>query len=193
MPILRIIKKNNLQIGIWNITERLSQFIKLSKIEHIPKFKKKERIKEFLACRLLLNEIAPNTLITYNKYGAPEINTDDFISISHSNNMSAIIISKKKVGLDVEKISEKALKLSSKFMLKDLHTPVSKEKATLIWCCKEAIYKWEQKGGINFISDIKIMPFKIKSYGTINAILRNKKLTLNYEKVNTHFLVYICK
>ena len=68
MPILRIIKKNNLQIGIWNITERLSQFIKLSKIEHIPKFKKKERIKEFLSCRLLLNEIAPNTLITYNKY-----------------------------------------------------------------------------------------------------------------------------
>ena len=102
----------------------------MSKIEHIPKFKKKERIKEFLSCRLLLNEIAPNTLITYNKYGAPEINTDDFISISHSNNMSAIIISKKRVGLDIEKISEKALKLSSKFMLKDLHTSVSKEKAT---------------------------------------------------------------
>ncbi len=193
MPIHKIIRKKKYQIGIWNITEKSNQLLRLSKMESIPKFKTEKRIKEFLSCRLLLNELRPHIFINYNEYGAPEANNNDFVSISHSKNMSAVILSKNKVGLDIEKISQKALNLSSKFMSKDIHAPVSTAKATLIWCCKEAIYKWNQKGNINFISDIKIIPFKIKQHGKINAIFRNKSLTLYYEKVNTHFLVYICK
>ena len=111
-------------------------------MESTPKFKTEKRIKEFLSCRLLVHELRPQMLINYNKYGAPEANTNDFVSISHSKNMSAVILSKNKVGLDIEKISQKALNLSSKFMSKDIHAPVSTAKATLIWCCKEAIYKW---------------------------------------------------
>ena len=193
MPIHKIIRKKKYQLGIWNITEETSHLLRLSKMESTPKFKTEKRIKEFLSCRLLVHELRPQMLINYNKYGAPEANTNDFVSISHSKNMSAVILSKNKVGLDVEKISQKALNLSSKFMSKDIHAPVSTAKATLIWCCKEAIYKWNQKGNINFISDIKIIPFKIKQHGKINAIFRNKSLTLYYEKVNTHFLVYICQ
>ena len=193
MPILKIIKRSDLQIGVWDINEPVSQLKQLSKIEYLPKFGKEERTKEFLSCRLLLNELMPNASIHYNKYGAPEINTDYFISISHSHNISAIIISKNRVGLDIEKMSDKPLKLSSKFILHDRHKPLSQEKATLIWCCKEAIYKWQQSGGINFISDINILPFKVKMHGKIIAEFRNDHLTLYYEKVNTYYLVYICK
>ena len=144
MPILKIINRSDLQIGVWDINEPVSQLKQLSKIEYLPKFGKEERTKEFLSCRLLLNELMPNASIHYNKYGAPEINTDYFISISHSQNISAIIISKNRVGLDIEKMSDKPLKLSSKFILHDRHKPLSQEKATLIWCCKEAIFKWYQ-------------------------------------------------
>ena len=107
----------------------------------------------------MVKEIARNKNITYNKYGAPELEHGRFISISHSKNLIAIATSYQKVGLDIEQISDKPLKLSSKFIAKNVHEDLSKEKATLIWCAKEAIYKWHQKGNIDFIKDIKLSNF----------------------------------
>ena len=193
MPVIKNIQENNCQIAIWKMNKSLDDLIKLSnKIDNL-KFKTEKRKNEFLSSRLLLNKLLPNTIVSYNTYGAPEIDDDNFISISHSKNLTAIIISKNKVGLDIEKISEKALKLSSKFIAKDQHKPLSKEKATLIWCCKETVYKWFQKGKINFVADIKINPFIIKDEGSLIVEFRNQQLTLYYKKINEHFLVYLCK
>ena len=172
--------------------ETLEDLIKLSRNLDTSKFKNEKRKKEIICSRLLLNEFFPNISITYNKYGAPEIENNHFVSISHSYNLTAIILSKKESGIDIEKISSKPLRLSPKFILKNRHKYLSKEKATIIWCCKEAIYKKHQKGNINFITDIKINPFILEDKGQIIAEFKNQKLTLNYEKIDTHFLVYVC-
>jgi len=193
MPLLQKRKENNCQIAIWEIRESLKELILLSNNINVSKFKHENRKKEFLSSRLLLNELIPNTEISYNKYGAPEIKNDYFISISHSRNLIAIIISKRKVGIDIEKISDKALNLSSKFISKENHLNIKKEKATLIWSCKEAIFKWHQKGNIDFIADIKISPFTVKEKGKIFAKFKNKEYTLHYKKIDDHFLVYVCK
>tara|TARA_B100001250_G_C19749424_1_gene766998 strand:- start:383 stop:973 length:591 start_codon:yes stop_codon:yes gene_type:complete len=193
VPLIQKIKKQDSQIAIWKINESLNELILSSKNLNVSKFKTEKGKKEFLASRLLVNELLPNTNISYNTYGSPEIQTNDFISISHSKDLAAIIISKYNVGLDIEEISEKPLRLSSKFISKDRHNHLSKEKATLIWCCKEAIYKWHQKGNVDFISDIKISPFIIKDKGELIAKFKNQKLTLQYEKIDTHFLAYVCR
>ena len=193
MPIIHRIKEKNCQIGIWEINESLNDLVKLSNNLDSLKFKTKKRKIEFLSIRLLLKEIAPNISISYNKYGAPEIESNNSISISHSKKFTAIIISKYKVGIDIEKISKKPLKLSSKFILQNTHKPLCEEKATLIWCCKETIFKWYQKGNINFINDIKINPFTIEEKGRLIIKFRKNNLTLHYRKIDTHFLVYVCK
>ena len=193
MPLHEKIKENNCKIAIWKMKESLEELIHLSKSLDISKLKTTKRQKEFLSIRLLLNELLPEANITYNQYGAPEIGSDNFISISHSKNLAAIIISKKNVGLDIEKISQKPLKLSSKFMSHEIHNNLSKEKATLIWSCKEAIFKWHQKGNINFISDVKISPFIIQEKGKLTAIFKHKEYTLHYKRINAYFLVYVCK
>ena len=193
MPIIEKINKNNCRIAVWNTNESLNELIKLAEdldTQHINNDKRK---KEFLTIRVLLQQLRLFTEITYNSYGAPEIKENNFISISHSEDLTAIIVSKNKVGLDIEKISEKALKLSSKFIKQNTHIPLSKDKATLIWCCKEAIYKWHQKGNINFSNDIVISPFTIKREGILIAKFKQRKLTLYYKKIKTHFLVYVCK
>jgi 4'-phosphopantetheinyl transferase len=193
MPIIQKIKKNYCQIDIWEMSESLEKLILLSNDIDISKLKIEKRKKEFLSARLLLNELLPNNSISYNTYGAPEIENNNFISISHSKNLVAIIISKKKVGLDIEQISKKSLRLSSKFILAGHHSPLSEETATLIWCCKEAIFKWHQKGNIDFIADIKIKSFTIKDEGQLIAEFKRQKLTLHYKKIDAHFLVYVCK
>ena len=193
MPLLKKIKENNCEIGIWSISESLDELIQLTNNQNISQLKTKNRQKQFLSTRLLLNKLYPEASIEYNKYGAPEIGGNYFISISHSQDIAAIIISKKKVGIDIEKISEKPLNISSKFISQSArHNHLSKDKATLIWGCKEALFKWHQKGGVNFIEDIQVMPFKCELEGKIIAKFKDYSHTLYYKKIDTYFLVYVC-
>jgi phosphopantetheinyl transferase len=193
MPLVKKIKQNKCKIAIWNLTESSEELAQLANGFSHSEFKTEKRKKEFLASRLLLQEISPNTKISYNEFGAPELSNGDCISISHSKNLVAVIICTKKVGLDIEQISGKALRLSSKFVSEKNLKKLSKEKATLIWCLKEVVFKWHQKGGVDFIKDILIPEFSVKEKGIITIQFKNKELNLNYQKINNHYLVYVCK
>ena len=104
-----------------------------------------------------------------------------------------IILSRIKVGIDIQEINDKALNAVSKFINLGNSNQISKNEATLVWSCKECIYKWYQKGSVNFLNDIKIHSFKIKEKGKITANFKNQEFTLFYRKVQNHFLVYVCK
>ena len=162
-------------------------------ISDIYTFKSEKRKKEILSRNILLNEMIPEAELSYNNFGAPQINSSDNISISHSNNLVAIGFSKLKIGIDIQKISEKALSLSPRFICESNLNNLSIEKATLLWCCKEAIYKWHQKGSVNFKSDIYIYPFELRTSGTVSANFKTEKLSLSYNKIDTFYLVYLCK
>ena len=183
----------NCTIAIWEITETLEELLQLSNTISTADFNTERRKKEWIASRLLLNEINPNYSISYNAFGAPELSNGRFISISHSKGLVAIIISQQQVGIDIEEISEKAIRVSSKFVSINNLKALTTERATLIWCCKEAVFKWYQKGNIDFIADIKLHPFENMEKGEIRAEFRNTQLILNYQKIHNHYLVYVCK
>jgi len=183
----------NCTIAIWEITETLEDLLQLSHGISADDFNAERRKKEWIASRLLLNEINPKYSISYNVFGAPELSNGSNISISHSKGLVTIIISQQQVGIDIEEISEKALRVSSKFVSTNNPKALTAEKATLIWCCKEAIFKWYQKGEVDFIADIKLHPFEIMGQGEIRAEFRNTQLILNYQKIHNHYLVYVCK
>ena len=93
-------------------------------------------------------------------------------SISHCGDFAAAIVSSnKRVGVDIEIISERIHKISSKFLndselnylgkedklfLKQWNETgkVKTEFLTLIWNAKEAIFKWYGDGGIDFSEQI---------------------------------------
>ena len=193
MPIINKIESEKITILVWEITETLEEIIALGEGINISNYTSKKRKKEHLASRLLVNEICPTKTIIYNEFGAPELNNGKHISISHSKELVAVILSDKKTGLDIEQISEKSLRIASKFVSARNLIKLNKVKATLIWCLKEAIYKWHQKGGIDFIKDIIIPEFFAKKNGKVTAYFRRKKLNLNYLKIHNHYLVYVCK
>ena len=193
MPITHKIEIEKITILVWEITETLEELKMLGGNINIINYTSEKRKKERLVSRLLVNEIYPTKTIIYNKFGAPELDNGPYISISHSKKFVAVIFSNKKTGLDIEQVSEKALLIASKFVSKKNLIKLNKEKATLIWCLKEAIYKWHQKGGVDFIKDIIITEFFAKEHGNVTAYFREKKLNLNYLKINNHYLVYVCK
>ena len=193
MPLAHKLKFSNCIIAIWKTTESFDDLKKETDISDIYTFKSENRKKEILSRNLLLNEMIPDAKLSYNNFGAPQINSSYNISISHSKNLVAIGFSKYKIGIDIQKISEKALSLSPRFICERNLNNLSIEKATLLWCCKEAIYKWYQKGSVNFKADIFIFPFKLKASGTISAKFKKEKLSLFYCKIDTFYLVYLCK
>jgi 4'-phosphopantetheinyl transferase len=192
MPIINKIESEKITILVWEITETLEEIIALGEGIITSNYTSEKRKKEHLASRLLVNEICPTKTIIYNEFGAPELNNGKHISISHSKELVAVIFSDKKTGLDIEQISEKSLRIASKFVSEKNLIMLNKEKATLIWCIKEAIYKWYQKGEVDFIKDIIIPEFFAKKHGKVTAYFRGKKLNLNYLKINNHYLVYVC-
>jgi len=193
MGVISNITIQNCTIAIWEITETLEELLQLSHVISTANFNTEKRQKEWIASRLLLNEINSNYSISYNVFGAPELSNGSNISISHSKGLVAIIISQQQVGLDIEEISGKALRVSSKFVSTNNLKALTAEKATLIWCCKEAVFKWHQKGKVDFIADIKLHPFESMEKGEIRAEFRNTQLILNYQKIHNHYLVYVCK
>ena len=192
MPIIHKIESEKNTILVWEITETLEEMIVLGWGINTSNHTSEKRNKEHLVIRLLVSKIYPTKTIIYNEFGAPELDNGKHISISHSKQLVAIILSDKKTGLDIEQISEKSLRLAPKFISEKNLINLNKEKATLIWCLKETIYKWHQKGGVDFIKDIIIPDFFAKKHGRVTAYFRKKELNLNYLKINNHYLVYVC-
>jgi len=191
MGLILLNRHKKYQFGVWEINESLIGLSEGFKDDYFNKLKNNKRKLEYVCTRLLLKEFERNLKISYNKYGAPILNNNKCISISHSNNLVAIIISDKKVGIDIEKISKKPLLISDKFISKNDNISMDTNDTCLAWSAKEAIYKLHEIGGLDFKNDILIQKIN-KEKNIIKAKFKNKTLFLNYQKINNHFLVYVC-
>ena len=121
MPFLKTIIDDNSKIGLWEINESMFQIAEIAEKldEQIPKnFTSSKRKKEWVCTRALLNEISGKSKIFYDSSGSPKID-ENFISISHSKKLVAIILSDKNCAIDIEEISEKSKVLLSKFSNKN--------------------------------------------------------------------------
>ena len=120
--------------------------------------------KNFLATRLLLTQLghAPNSL-HYNAYGKPFLKGKDFISISHSFDKVAVIISNRGVGVDIEKKRDKIVRIAPKYTQWDYRTAAFSfenivQKLTMIWCAKEVGFKVHGNPALT-LNDIKVRDF----------------------------------
>ena len=192
MPLLLKKEENNNTILVWEISEPLEELISLSTNTDYSHVKSEKRKKEFLACRILLNYCNKNLKISYSENGSPNLNNHQYISVSHSGDLVCIIISDKKIGIDIEQISDKSLRLKEKF-INSHHTKLNKEKTTLIWCVKESVFKFHKIGGVDFIKDISVPEFILKDSGKMDINFKNNTLKSYYFKVRNSYLAYVCK
>ena len=171
MPLHKVVLlSKTAKLYLWKITEDLSELrsqirLKNSSIARLESMKSESHQKGFLAVRMLLqhNEYDDFDLY-YDAFGKPHIKPqgcfvkDVEISISHSNDFSAIVISQEKVGLDLEQIKDKTLRIAPRFMdvshLDNLSKEEKIKKATVIWGIKESIFKIKNEQGISFPNHI---------------------------------------
>jgi phosphopantetheinyl transferase len=171
MPLHKVIYlSNNTKLYLWKITEdfaTLSKDIRLkdSSIARLGSMKSESHKKGFLSVRKLLEHIDYSDFdLYYDEYGKPNLKPQGcsvkemHISISHSHDFSAIAISDKNIGIDIEILKEKIIKIAPKFMdishIENLNLKDKIVKATVIWGIKESIFKIKNEPGISFPNHI---------------------------------------
>ena len=205
MPLYKKFNINNTsQILIWEITETFEDlfdevFMKDISLIRVNNMKSLSHQKGFLSIRKLLQEIGySDEDLFYDETGKPNLLDGKHISISHSFEFSAIIVSDKVSGIDLEMQREKIISIAEKFMDTEFDfLPQEKEqdfiqKSTVIWGVKEAIFKIENQVGISFKEHISVFPFEM-SEGKTSAILtfenQVKEFSIQFEIVENYVLV----
>lgn len=168
MPLHRLdnINKNTI-LGLWRIDEDESHDWRL--ITHPTDFETAKTItknKFFLqrmASRALAKLCSERLEHTYsginsNTEGAPSlVNSKLYISISHSHNFAAVIISKDPVGIDIQQLSDKLPNIVPRVCCKN---EINRFSSTLewgvVWTTKEAIYKKYSSNKLDFGTQIEV-------------------------------------
>mgnify|MGYP002141782849 CR=1 FL=1 len=206
MPLYKTIQHNsNTQILIWNITEsfeQLNQEVQLNEKNQLRLngMKSEMHQRAFLSVRKLLQEIGHTDLdLYYDEFGKPHLHGEKHISITHSHEFSALIISDETVGIDIELQREKILRIADKFTNSEFHYLEPEklqdyiQKLTVIWGAKEAIFKIRNEKGISFKNHIKINTFELKQGQTtaelhFNSLIKDFKIY--FEELENFTLVY---
>lgn len=196
-------------LGVWKIEEDLKTLLSMVSLSREDKkrfkyFRSNSRKLEFLSVRALLLELlGPDARIVYNKNNKPFIKDGShFISISHSNKLTAIMLSsKEKLGVDLEYMSPKISGIVWKFINKQ--EKITKDKKLrkyhlyLHWCAKEALYKICDKEGISIKKNITISPFEVGIHGDITGRVHsdriNESFELQYARYDNYAIVWTKK
>ena len=170
MPFLKeFIINDKTKIKLWKVVVgELSPNILNNDEKKLFKLKKSNVLKEqFLATRKILELENSDCIITYDIDGKPSLNSVFNISISHSHEIAALVISNNlKFGMDVQFKESKILNIQNKFLnvfekINIGHDP-SIDILTMIWTSKESIYKAIGLKGISFSENIKIDKVTVK-------------------------------
>jgi len=204
MPLYKTIKSNNhTTIFVWKIEESLNDLsdgIVLTDRStlRLSSMKSELHKRGFLSVRHLLKEAGlSDSDLFYSENGKPHLKNGKNISITHSYNFSAIAISTKEIGVDIEKNREKIKIIQHKFVNFE-RWYISEEddyiqQLTVIWGAKESLFKIYPYGGLTFKNDIDIVSFKMvdkKTTGYINVKNWNKKYDVYFEQLEDFTLVY---
>ena len=158
------------RVVIWEINESVNDLksnvvLSNDSLKLLNQKKSEIHKKQFLAIRNIFNFLCVDEKdLRYVKSGKPIFLNKKKISISHSGNYAALIVSENNVGIDIEIINDKALKLKSKFLETELNYPLelNKETSLVYWNIKESIFKAVDKAGIDFKKNILVLPLDMK-------------------------------
>ena len=193
MPLLRIIKRDEATIGLWEMVDGefdsyTDDYLRGAIGEAEKRYKSNARRMEYICERALLKDMMNGRILNifHNEDGKPILNNGLNISISHTRGYIAIILSEtKNVGIDIEYVSDRVEKISSRFMRED---ESADDIISLLvhWCAKETLYKLFSSEHLDF------MNIKVNIDETVSAtnVLNNITVPLFVESTSNYVLTY---
>lgn len=183
------------KLAVWKITETEEFF--LSEVPLQRTITHPQKRLQHLAGRYLLKHLFPDfplSLIRIADTRKPFLHDEAYhFSISHCGDFAAAIVSKtKRVGVDIELVTPAVQRVEHKFLnsremldteyLTDAGGATKLQKLTIMWSCKEAVYKWWSFGGVDFAADIQLSPFYMRQEGSVSVqFLKDRNISLQLQ------------
>lgn len=195
--------------AVWKMEESAEELYAQLQLDEREKaylegLKHDKRYLHWLGTRVLLRKMinTPDYIdCQVDEHGKPYlVNFPHHISLSHSYDYAAVIISENQlVGIDIEIIKTKIERIATKFMtheeLNFIDSKVPIEHLYVCWCAKEAIYKLQGKSTISFKDHIRLSPFAYRDSGKLTATLDAPGIhwpfEVYFEKFDNYMLAYV--
>lgn len=203
MPFEKKINTEAGLLGIWKLSESSEKLEEefnfgIDEETEYSKIRMEKRKTEYLATRLLSQELLGfKPKIVYEPSRKPALKNSNLnISISHSAELVVVIISEKKVGIDVENTERNIDKVAKRFLHQNEFDHIVALKNAqplkiLYWSAKEAIFKCTDIKSLEFKKQIIIDPFEKKWEGTFTGTLnRSIRYKLWYFFYENNVVVY---
>lgn len=208
MPQTLFIQPNlSTNISVWKITEDETYFLSRLQLnneekEYLKTIKHVGKRLQWLSSRLMIrHHLKTDDFIElrYMEWGQPKlVNFEHHISISHTMDTSAVIVSKDRhVGIDIEKSSSKIKKVAHKFISDKERTQrnceLSQDEMMFIWSAKESLYKFYGNGQVDFRKHLWVrLPESFSSGITDGSIHRKNYFTevkIHFQRVEEDYLL----
>ena len=190
------------RLGVWHIAEPENFFLKLVPLQR--EITHPHKRLQHLAGRYLLKELYPDFpygMVRIADTRKPFLENEAYhFSISHSSDYAAVMVSSTcRVGVDVESVSEKVIKIKNKFlsaiemdMVESLgaHSFTHHQSSallTLAWSIKESLFKWHGSGGVDFKEQLVIEEIILNDQ---QGIAHCKLLKGDAIQLTVHFLLF---
>jgi phosphopantetheinyl transferase len=206
VPIYKTITvSEDTKVYIWKVTESEEELAKNIVLTNhcetrMKGMKSEMHRRAFLSIRHLLKLANyEDKDLYYNEFGKPHLKDGKLISITHSHNFTAIIVSATRhVGIDIEKQRDKILRIAYKFTpIQEYSTLANSEavvrKLTTVWGAKESLYKIYAQPGLSFLNHINVKDFSLDDESTTAEILyegRKSKYDVSFFEIENFTCVY---
>ncbi len=195
--------------AIWKIEESAEDLLKQLQLKeheraYLETLSNGKRNMHWLSTRVLLRRMMETDEYIdcrVDTNGKPFLsNFPHFISLSHSYDYAAVMVSKNKaVGIDIEILKDKIERIAAKFMSREELDFIGDtnriEHLYSCWCAKEAIYKLHGKKNVSFLENIKLMPFSYEGSGLFEGVLNlgaiRMAFRIHYERFDGYMIGYV--
>ena len=178
MPFYHDYSDENAVILYWKYGEEdnfnVDELIEPENLERAKDYHPKKLI-EHLMVRQMLKMLLPDHKIMYKTIGEPYLwpNTAQ-ISITHSFPFASLAVSKNRVGIDLEKVNSKILRIKQKFLHESEHVWTQDKEnevdlLTIIWVIKESLYKVHPSKYWSLKDHYQIDPFNMEDLSEIKC------------------------
>lgn len=187
--------------AVWNITESPEELVTVLPEGEIlpPEITNTRKRAEWLAGRVLVKHVLTSQGIAYqglekDSYGKPWITGQPRMQLSLSNSyplVAAAIHPELPVGIDIERPRSSMLQVVPRILSDQENMLMSGDigRACMLWCAKEAMFKWHGKKHVSMRHDFSIQVLPENAPGYLSATGLGERIRLYAHRVKDHILV----
>ncbi len=205
MPVIKTLtNRSQTRVFVWKVDEseawlRAGLDLSQNSLSRLSTMSSELHRRGFLSIRHLLRAAGyTDQNLYYNDHGKPHLDDGKHISITHSFELTAIIISDSETGIDIEKRRDKIERIAPKFINYERGfieaSPNKVSLLTVVWGAKESMYKCLGKKGLGFYDHCFVEPFTMEQGHTRSRIEFydiQRSYDTYFEEILDYSMVYI--